>query len=97
MSLGSEAAQEIVWPEDLLDADSSISVEDRAASQSPDGWKGLHSGSEQNIPKNESQTASDSVDLSSTNEHWDHDDRNTDGSNLRYVTSSVLSCVLCKE
>lgn len=97
MSLGSEAAQEIVWPEDLLDADSSKSVEDRAASQSPGGWKGLHSGSEQNIPKNESQTASDSVDLSSTNEHWDHDDRNTDGSNLRYVTSSVLSCVLCKE
>lgn len=83
MSLGSEAAQEIVWPEDLLDADSSISVEDRAASQSPDGWKGLHSASEQHIPKKESQTASDSVDLSSTNEHWDHDDRNTDGNNLR--------------
>ncbi|DBA90084.1 hypothetical protein WJX77_006923 [Trebouxia sp. C0004] len=86
MSLGSEAAEEIVWPEDLLDADSSISVEDRAFSQSPDGWKGLHSGSEQKIPKNESQTASDSVDLSSTNEHWDHDDRNNDGSNLRSVS-----------
>ncbi len=97
MSLGSEAAQEIVWPEDLLDADSSVSVEDRAVSQSPDGRKGLHSGSEQNIPKNESQTASDFVDVSSTNEHWDHDDRNTDGSILRYVSSSVLSCVLKKE
>ncbi len=97
MSLGSEAAQEIVWPEDLLDADNSESVEHRAVSQSPGGRKGLHSGSETNIPKNESPTASDSVDLSSTNEHWDHDDRNTDGSNLRYIPSSVLSCVLWKE
>lgn len=86
MTFESDAANDIVWPDDLLDADD-ISVDDRAGSQTSGGWNGLQSGTS---PKNESTTVNKSVDLPSTNEYWDHDDRDTYGSSLRYAGISSV-------
>ncbi len=90
-----DAGKDIVWPDEdhLFDAES-LSVEERVGSETVKGWNGLHRA-EQDTERNESRAANDSLDLSSTNEYWDHDDRNTSSSNLRCFAAAagiIYSC-----
>ena len=76
-----DAGADIVWPDEehLFDVDT-LSVDDRAGSQTSGGWNGLHGASETRT--NESKVEL-SGNTSSANDYWDHDDRNADAGALR--------------
>ena len=74
---------DIVWPdEEHLFAAEDFSLDDRAVSQSSEGWTGLNSVTDREAAKNEPSYGADG-DAPAANEYWDHDDRNQDASNLR--------------
>ena len=88
MNGNTNASAEIVWPDEehLFDVDT-LSVDERAGSQTLDGWSGLRGGPESKA--NESNKSELPVNLSSPNEYWDHDDRNVDANGLRQVCCPV--------
>ena len=89
MNRDTDASADIVWPDEehLFDVDT-LSMDERAGSQTSDGWNGLRGATE--TKANESGKSELPSHLSSPNEYWDHDDRNVDAGGLRQVCCPVL-------
>ena len=86
MAQDTDNHSDIVWPdeENLFAADALLS-EDGAVSQSSDTWTGSECDVKRETPgKDAAKFGEATGDVASTNEFWDHDDRNENAGSVRY-------------
>lgn len=88
MAQDTDNHSDIVWPdEENLFAADAVSTEDGAVSQSSDYWTGSNDEVKRDAPGKDAANPDEAVgNAASTNEFWDHDDRNEHAGSLRYYS-----------